>query len=126
MCLKNELIKLLGVPLSVECCNVLSLSLDLTRPHDQRVIWVFGWEHLILCHHPAKSGVHMRCGSGDIKIPANTGFFTANARYLLLYVSLLLPFLFSVKYMACHVPKVSQTTSQGIIFMETSISVPMK
>ena len=54
------------------------------------------------------------------------GFFTANARYLLLYVSLLLPFLFSVKYMACHVPKVSQTTSQGIIFMETSISVPMK
>ena len=71
---------------------------------------------LIVNHRPVKFGSHRDCGSGDINIHScGYGYFTANARYPLLYV---LTF-FSVKHMACHVPHASWITSKGTIFTET-------
>ena len=41
-----------------------SLSRDLTRPLNQRVIT--GWESLMVSHHPAKCDDHRHCGIGDM------------------------------------------------------------
>ena len=43
-------------------CHVIFLIL-----RDQRVMWLYGWEPLIVSHHCAKLISHGRCGSGDIK-----------------------------------------------------------
>ena len=44
---------------------------DLSRPCNQRVFLLCGWELLIVSHHPAKFDGHRQCGSGDIDVPAN-------------------------------------------------------
>ena len=46
--------------------NDFSLSSDLARPHGQRIIWFYGWNSVMVSHHPAKSDGHSRCGSGNI------------------------------------------------------------
>ena len=51
--------------------NIFSLLCDLSRPRDQRVILLCGWEPLIVSHHPAKLDGHRHCGSEDIDIPVN-------------------------------------------------------
>ena len=43
-------------------CHMVFLIL-----RDQRVMWLYGWEPLIVSHHCAKFIGHRRCGSGDIK-----------------------------------------------------------
>ena len=52
--------------------DVLSLSRDLTRPSDQRIMLLYELEPLILSHHPTKFGGRRHCGSEYINIPTNT------------------------------------------------------
>ena len=42
------------------------MSGDLGRPLSYRLPSLYGYEALIISHHPAKFGGHMKCGSGDI------------------------------------------------------------
>ena len=32
--------------------NRLKLSRDLPRSHDQRIVWLYGWQLLVVSHHP--------------------------------------------------------------------------
>ena len=41
-------------------------SRDLTKPRDQRVMWFYGLETLMVSHHPGKFVGHGHCGSGDM------------------------------------------------------------
>ena len=45
--------------------NDFSLSRDLSRPRDQRVMWFFVGGSMV-SHDPAKFGGHRHCGSGDL------------------------------------------------------------
>ena len=45
-----------------------SLSRDLARQHDQRVMRLYGWEHLMVSNHPATFDDHGYCGIGDIAV----------------------------------------------------------
>ena len=44
--------------------GVINNGFSLSR--DQRVMRFYGWEPLIVSHHPAKFCGHRHCGSGDI------------------------------------------------------------
>ena len=46
---------------------VFSLSRDLAKLHNQRVIWLYGQEPIKVSYHPAKSGSHRLC-VGDIMV----------------------------------------------------------
>ena len=50
------------------------MSLVITRPRDQRVMWLNGWEILIVGHHPPNFVGHRHCGKGDVSIPVNKAF----------------------------------------------------
>ena len=39
---------------------------DFEVPCNQRIMWLYGWEPLIVSHSPAKFGGHGHCGSGDL------------------------------------------------------------
>ena len=39
--------------------NAPSLSHDIARPNDQRIMLLYGWKSLIASHHPAKFGGHV-------------------------------------------------------------------
>ena len=45
-----------------------SLSGDLVRPHDQRVMRIYGWEQPLIVshHHLATFGEQRHCGCGDM------------------------------------------------------------
>ena len=45
--------------------DIYSLSCDFKRPRNQRVMWLYGWEPLMVIHHHVKFGVHRHCGSRD-------------------------------------------------------------
>ena len=45
--------------------GIFSLSHDLSKPHDQTVMWLYGWEFLIISHHLGKFDGHRHCGSRD-------------------------------------------------------------
>ena len=45
-----------------------SLSLDLTRPRDLRIIWLYGWKSPTPSHQAAKFGVHRDYDSEDNKV----------------------------------------------------------
>lgn len=36
------------------------------RPRNKKAMHHYGWEPLIINHHPAKIGAHWHCGCGDI------------------------------------------------------------
>ena len=40
-------------------------KIKITRPCDQRFIWLYGRKLLIVCNNPARFGGHMYRGSGD-------------------------------------------------------------
>ena len=40
-------------------------EIKITRPHDQRVMWLYGRKLSIVCNHLARFGSHRYCGSGD-------------------------------------------------------------
>ena len=46
--------------------EVISLSRDLARPSNKRVMWLFGQELIKLSYHPTISGGHRLSGSEDI------------------------------------------------------------
>ena len=48
--------------------DIISLSRDLIRPHDLRVIWLYGQKSIKVNYHPAKFGGYRLCVSGDIMI----------------------------------------------------------
>ena len=48
--------------------NGSSLSRHLTRSRDQRVMWLYGWEPLMVIQHPAESNDHRHCGSRNVKV----------------------------------------------------------
>ena len=48
------------------CNGLCCITSD--KPHDKRVMRLYGWELLIEYHNPAKFGGHKHCGSGDIKL----------------------------------------------------------
>ena len=39
-------------------------EIKITRPRDQRVMWLYGRKLLIVCNHPARFGGHIYCGGG--------------------------------------------------------------
>ena len=46
--------------------NGFSLSRDLTRSRDQRVMWLYWQEPIKVSYHPAKFGGHWHSSSGDV------------------------------------------------------------
>ena len=46
--------------------KAFSLSHDLERPRNQRVMWLYQWEPLMVRHYSAKFGGHRHWSSGDI------------------------------------------------------------
>ena len=47
-------------------CNGFSLSRDISRSCDERVMWLYGWQPVKVSYRPAKFGGHRHCGSGNI------------------------------------------------------------
>ena len=56
------------VPSHASYAETCSLSLDFERPCDQRVMWLYGWQSLMVSHHPANFDCHRHCGSVDVFI----------------------------------------------------------
>ena len=54
----------------MKCARLLHFTLlhDLARPHNQRVMWLYGQEPMNISYHSAKFGDHRRSGGGNIMI----------------------------------------------------------
>ena len=53
------------VQAEIKNCSIKSVTWP-ARPHNWRIMWIFGWELLLVSHYPAEFGGHMLFGSGDI------------------------------------------------------------
>ena len=42
------------------------MSRDLAKPSYWKILWLYEWELLIVCHHPDKFGSQRHCVSGDV------------------------------------------------------------
>ena len=59
-----------------------SLSRDLARPRDQRVMLLYPWKLLLLSRHPAKFGSHKNSSSRDMFLVVEEQDFTCSHLYL--------------------------------------------